>query len=99
MIKKGEEISPSSYASFTVPVTIPHIFPLGIEAGHNSMPKDNTDHLSLDISMLAQVASTQLERAACQMTEEEDAQFWGSSLDEDCAKQDAGAGDVCVSST
>jgi len=33
------------------------------------------------------------------MTEEEDAQFWDSSLDVDYSKKDAGAGVVCVSST
>jgi len=33
------------------------------------------------------------------MTEEEDVQFWESSLDEGCSKEDAGAGDVCLSST
>lgn len=63
------------------------------------MPKADTDHLSLDILMPSQVASTQLERADCQMAEEEDAQFWDSSLDDDCSKQDKGADDVFVSST
>jgi len=33
------------------------------------------------------------------MTEEEGAQFWDPSLDKDCSKKDAGANDVCVSST
>jgi len=32
------------------------------------------------------------------MTKEEDAQFWDPSLDEDCSKKNAGAGDVCLSS-
>jgi len=58
MIEKGEESSPSSYTSLTVPVTIPHSCLLGTKAGHDSNPKADTDHLSLDILMAAQVAST-----------------------------------------
>ena len=63
------------------------------------MPKADTNHLSLDILMPAQVASTQLERAACLMIEEEGAQFWDSSLDVDCSKKNEGADDVSVSHT
>jgi len=47
--------------------------------------------------MTAQVASTQIERAACQMTEEEGAQSWNSSLDADCSDKNEGADDVSVS--
>ena len=97
VIKEGEESSPSSFVPLSAQVTNPHSFPLGTEAGHNSMPKADTDHLSLDILMPTQVASTQLERVACLMTEEENAQFWDSSLDEDCSKQDAVANDVSMS--
>jgi len=69
----GEESSPSSYVSLFVQVTIPRSCPLGAEVDHNSMPKANTDHLSLDIPMPTQVVSTWLGRADCQMAEEEDA--------------------------
>jgi len=99
VIKRGEVNCPSSYASLSVQVTIPHNCPLGIEIGHSSMPKADTDHLSLDILKPAQLASTQLERAVCQMIEEEDAQFWDSSLDVDCFKKNEGADDVSVSPT
>jgi len=80
-------------------MTIPRIFPLNIEVGQNSKPKAETDHLSFDFLMPAQMASTQTEKAAYQMTEEEDAQFWDSSLDVDCPKQDPGADEVSMSST
>lgn len=98
VIKKGEESSPSSFVPLSAQVTIPHSCPLGTEAGHNSMPKADINHLSLDIMMPTHVASTQLERAAFQMTEEEGAQFWDSSLDVDCSKKN-GADDVSVSPT
>jgi len=66
--------------------------------GNSTILKVETDHLSFDILKPAQVASTQIERVAYQMTKEEDAKFWDSSLDEDCSKKDAGADDVFVSS-
>lgn len=73
VIKKGEESSPSSFVPLSTQVTIPHSCPLGTEVGHNSMPKAETDHPSLDILKPAQVAWTQIEKAACQVTEEEGA--------------------------
>jgi len=63
------------------------------------MLKAEADHLSLDILKPAQVASTQIEKAAYQMTEEENVQFWGSFLDEDCSKKNIGADNVSVSLT
>ena len=61
------------------------------------MLKAETDHLSLAILIPAQMASTHTERAAFQMTEEADVQYWNPSLDEDCSKQDEGAENVFVS--
>jgi len=46
---------------------------LNIEAKRNSMPKVETDNLSFDIPKPTQVAPTQNERAAFQMTKEEGA--------------------------
>lgn len=98
VIKKGEESSPSSFVPLSAQVTIPQSCPLNSEVGHNSKPKVNIDHLSLDILMPAQMASTQIEKAACEVTKEEGAQFWDSSLDVDCSKEDEGADEVSVSS-
>ena len=99
MIKKGEESSPSSFVPLSAQVKIPQSCHLNTEAEHNSKPKADTDHLSLDILMPAQMASTQTERAAYQITEEEDAQSWNSSLDEDCSKKDSGVNNVSVAPT
>ena len=63
------------------------------------MLKAEADHLSLDIMKPAQVASTQIEMATYQMTEEEHVQLWDSSLDEDCSKKDSGPDNVSVSPT
>jgi len=63
------------------------------------MLKAEADHLSLDILKPAQVASTHIEKAAYQMTEEENVQFWDSSLDEDYSKKNSGANNVSVSPT
>lgn len=73
MIKKGEIDSPSSHASSPVQKTSPHDCPLGTRAGQYLMPKADMDNLSLDIPKPSQLASTQLERAVFQITEEEDA--------------------------
>ena len=97
MIKKVEEISPSSFASLSAQRKILQSCPLNTEAEKNSMLKAETDYLSLDILMPSQVASTKIKRAACQMTKEEDAQFWDSSLDEDCSKQNARADNFFLS--
>jgi len=99
MIKKGEEHSPSSYVSLSAQKKIPHNCPPGTKAGHSSIPKADTDHLSLDVLKPAQVASTQLEGAVYQITEEEGAQRWDTSLDADYSKKYAGANEVFVSST
>ena len=96
MIKKGEESSPSSFVSVSAQKRIPHSCPLNTEAEQNPMLKVETHHLSLGILMFAQMAPTQIEKAAYQMTEEEDVQLWDSSLDEDCSKKDSGADDVSV---
>ena len=97
VIKKCEVSSPSSYASSSVQKTSPHDFPLGTGVGQNSMPKADMDNLSLDIPKPAQLASTQLERAVYQITEEEDARFLDTSLDVDCSKKDVGADEVFMS--
>ena len=63
MINKGEESSPSFFVPLSAPKTIPLSCPLNTEAEQNSMLKAKTDHLSLDILKLAQMASTQIEEA------------------------------------
>ena len=73
VIKKGEESSPSSYVSLSTQETFLHNCPLNTGASHNSMPKVDMDNLSLGILKPAQLASTQLERSVCQITEEEGA--------------------------
>ena len=75
----------------------PHCCPLNTKAEHNSVLKAETDHLSFDVLIPAQWVPTQIERTACQMTEEENVQSWESSLDEDCSKKDSGANVVSVS--
>lgn len=45
------------------------------------------------------MASTQLERVVFQITEEEGAQIWDTSLDGACSKKSIGAGKVFVSHT
>lgn len=99
VIKKGEESSPSAYVSLSAQETIPHSCLLDTEVGHSSIPKADTDNLGLDVLMPTQVASTQIERAVCQITEEEDAQFWDNSLDVDCSSKNSRADDVFVPST
>ena len=99
VIKKGEGSYPSPFVPLPAQKTIPQSCPLNTEAEKNSMLKAKTDHLSLDIMKPAQMASTQTEEAAYQLTEEENAQSWDSSLDEDCSMKDAGADDVFVSPT
>lgn len=99
VIKRGEVSSPSSYASLSAQVAIPQIFPLNTEAEQKSMLNSETDHLSLDILIPAQMDSTQIEREAYQMTEEEDVQLWDSSLNEDCSKKDSGVDNVSMSPT
>lgn len=99
VINKGEEFSPSSYVSLSAQKRIPHSFPLGVEAGHSSILKANTDHFSLDIMKPTQVASTQTEKVTCQMTEEEGAHNWDTSLDVDCSEKNEGADDVSMSPT
>ena len=47
--KKGEESSPSSFASLFVQETIPQSFPLNTEAGKNSMLKADMGNIYLDI--------------------------------------------------
>jgi len=96
VIKKGEESSPSSFSSLSTQMTIPQSCPLNTEAEQNSILKVETDHLSLDIIKPVQVASTQSGKVAYQMIEEEDAQLWDSSLDEDCSKKHAEANDVSM---
>jgi len=71
VINKGEESSLSSSVSLSAQKTSPQSCLLNTKADHNSMPKADTDHLSLDILKPTQLASTKFERAACQMTEEE----------------------------
>jgi len=97
MIKKCEINSPSSFTPLSFQVTILPSGLLGTEAGHDSMPEADIDNLSLDIPNPAQVASAQLERAVCQVREEEGAQFWDSSLDVNCSKEYAGVDEVSVS--
>ena len=97
MINKGEESSPSSFVSLSAQVKIPQSCPLNAEAGNISMLKAETDHLSLDILIPAQLASIELERVAYQMTEEEGAQSWNSSLDVDYSKKNKGVDYVSVS--
>lgn len=63
------------------------------------MPKVDMDNTCLDVPEPAQLASTQLEGAVCQIIEEEGAQMWDTSLDVDCSKEDVGADEVFVSST
>jgi len=99
VIKKGEESSPSSFVSLSAQKKIPHSCPLNTEAEQTLMLKAKTDHLSLDILMSAQMVSTQIERAAYQITEEEDAQSWNSYLDVDCFKKNEGADSVPVTPT
>ena len=64
VIKKGEESSPSSFVPLSAQVTIPPSFPLNTEAGHNSKSEADTDQISLDILMPAQLAPTQIKVAA-----------------------------------
>lgn len=73
VINKGAEIFPSSFVPLPTQVKFPHKCPLNSEVGHNSKPKADTNHLSLDILMPSQMASTQAEMAAYQMTDKEDA--------------------------
>jgi len=65
VVKICEVSSPSSYVSLSIQETIPHNFPLGTRASHNSMTKADMDKLSLDSTKPTQLASTQLERAIC----------------------------------
>ena len=51
------------------------------------MLKTEVDHISLDILKSSQMASTQIEKAAYQMTKEADAQSLNSYLDVDCFKK------------
>jgi len=71
VIKEGEENSPSYFIPLFAQVTSPLSCPMNTEAGNSSMPKLETDHLNLDTLMLAQMASTQVERAVFLLAEEE----------------------------
>jgi len=64
VIDKGEESSPSSFASLSAQMTIPQSFPLNTEARNSSILKAETDHLSFDLLEPAQMTSIQIEKAA-----------------------------------
>jgi len=70
MIENCEDSSPSFYVSLSIHVEILHNCLLDTGASHNPMPKNVMDKLGLEITKPYQLASTQLKKLVCQITEE-----------------------------